>query len=90
MLPIEHKEAVPTQEEMFEFFMLGLRKTSGVKAADFQNRFGVSPFEIFNDAINKNAKKGFLCYDNSSIWLTDTGLDMQNQVLTDFMIYVEE
>ncbi|NLB61517.1 MAG: radical SAM family heme chaperone HemW [Clostridiales bacterium] len=85
LLPIENKEIIPKQEEMFEFFMMGLRKTNGILISEFQNRFSISPFEVFLDAMNSNAKKGFLCYDNNAIWLNDSGLDFQNQVLADFL-----
>ena len=82
---ISEKTEVDKIEAMGEFFYLGLRCTNGVLLWDFEEKFGVSAKVIFGDVIDKNIKNGLLIEEKNSIKLTKKGLDISNQVFSDFI-----
>ena len=42
--------------------------------------------KIYGDAVRKNVAAGLLKRKNRKIFLTDLGLDVANQVMTDFLL----
>lgn len=85
VLPRRDIEEISTQEEMFEWAMLGLRKIEGVDRAAFYGRFGVDFETGFDKAVNRLKAMGWLETDERHIRLTRRGLDMQNSALMEFM-----
>ncbi|HWQ57455.1 MAG TPA: radical SAM family heme chaperone HemW [Clostridia bacterium] len=84
--PLEAKEQeIPMAEEMFETVMLGLRKIEGVSDAAFQARFGRRMGKVFQEAIARLEKRGWLVAEDGFYRLTDEGLDFQNQALLEMM-----
>jgi oxygen-independent coproporphyrinogen-3 oxidase len=84
-LPVIRKTEIGKEEEMFECVMLGLRMISGVDLNEFRRRFGVSIDCIYKNALDKLYRKGWLIHTDTSIKLTEQGLDMQNAALLEFM-----
>lgn len=74
-------EILSREDAMSEFMFLGLRKTAGVKFADFARQFGVDIGSVFGVAIEENVAKGLLEYvvdggaaamESQSISITET------------------
>ncbi|MCT4612822.1 MAG: radical SAM family heme chaperone HemW [Clostridia bacterium] len=68
-----------------EYVFLGLRILSGISETLFKEKFGVSIYELYNEEINQNIKKGLLKKEKGNIMLTDKGIDYSNMVFTDFI-----
>ncbi|MEG1893067.1 MAG: radical SAM family heme chaperone HemW [Clostridia bacterium] len=85
MLPTEEQTVIQRSEEMFECVMLGLRKTCGLKLVDFEQRFGTSLLNTYENAVTQLVQRGWLTITKDHIYLTDEGLDMQNAALLTFM-----
>ncbi len=81
----EDAREIPAEEEMFETVMLGLRKTGGVSDGAFFARFGRWMGEVFPQAVERLAQKGWLVEKDGFFSLTDEGLDFQNLALLEMM-----
>ncbi len=84
-LPESERILINTFEQMFECVMLGLRLTGGVDDEAFRNRFGVSVFETYPEAIERNRRRSL--WDETDprfLRLNARGLDLLNTVLLDF------
>lgn len=81
---LEIERLVP-EEQMEEFMILGLRMMRGVSRAEFQKRFGRPIETIYGSAIKKLEKQGLLILGGDGIALTETGIDVSNQVFVEFV-----
>lgn len=79
-------EELSRDDAMEEFMFLGLRMLSGVSEIDFKKCFDEKLMKIYGDAVRKNVAAGLLKRKNRKIFLTDLGLDVANQVMTDFLL----
>lgn len=79
------EETLDAVDEMSEFFVLGLRKISGVSRKEFRQRFSVDVDEIYGESIQKSAQEGLLAFAGDRICFTDLGLDVSNYVLCRFI-----
>jgi len=83
--PLQFKESISKEDEIFETIMLGLRLIEGVNKKSFFARFGEEIDVLYRDAIDRLKAEGLLAEDQQSIRLTERGLDLQNMVLLSFM-----
>lgn len=83
--PMAYMEYISIQEEMAETMFLGLRMKEGISIPDFVRRFGASPMDIYQKAIEKFVEQGLLEVDQKHIRLTRRGIDVSNQVFTEFL-----
>ncbi len=74
------------REDMEEFMFLGLRLTRGVSLHEFNRRFGLDMFIVFEKAIGINMQRGLLEYKAPFLRLTEFGLDVSNMVMSDFIL----
>lgn len=74
------------EDKISEFMMLGLRKSNGVSEAEFERRFGVRLAELFGKKLNRFISLGAMEYSNGRYFLTDSGIDVSNSVMCDFML----
>lgn len=58
----EEIQTLSMQEQMEEFFFLGLRMTEGIDCGEFEKLFGRRPEEVYGDVIRKNIRDGLLQY----------------------------
>ena len=65
---------------------LGLRMTEGVIRRIFKERFGKDMFAVYGKIINNYTGQGFMDYDEEHVWLTDSGIDVSNYILADFLM----
>ena len=79
-------ETIYREARMEEFMFLGLRMTAGVSRLEFKNRFGRDIFEVYGEVINRYVGSGYMNFDDDRVWLTDTGIDVSNYILADFIL----
>jgi len=85
---MEYREYIDSNIERFEMIMMGLRLIEGVNKAEFERRFGKPLDFYYRDAISQLKRNGLLDENDSSIYLTPRGLDIQNTVLLAFLDYM--
>lgn len=84
--PVAYEEEIMDEwAEMLEFIFLGLRKIKGISKEEFRNRFSYDVMECFGDIIRKFQEKELLTVQGDRIAFTDTGLDISNYVLCEFL-----
>lgn len=81
----EGEERLTSEDMRGEFMMLGLRKTSGVSAAEFKKRFGAELEAVYGDIIKRYVALGLLAYTDGRLRLTERGLDVANTVMCEFL-----
>ena len=79
-------EELDIKANMEEFMFLGLRLTRGVSRHEFNERFGVDMFEVFDRQIKKNSMLKLMEYNSPYLRLTEKGLDLSNMVMSDFLL----
>ncbi|KXG75857.1 radical SAM family heme chaperone HemW [Thermotalea metallivorans] len=83
--PTAHVGYITIEEEIAETMFLGLRMMEGISIPAFIRRFGVSPTDIYQKTIEKFVEQGLLEVDQNHIRLTRRGIDVSNQVFTEFL-----
>jgi oxygen-independent coproporphyrinogen-3 oxidase len=78
-------ELLTQKSKQGEFMMLGLRKTAGVERAEFERRFGENIEDVYGDILQKYIKTGFMIYENGFYRLSDSGTDVANYIMCDFV-----
>jgi len=79
-----------TLEEMdendikFEYIMLRLRLTEGLKFADFKNKFSIDFKEAYKEQIKHLTENNLIESDDDAIRLTKRGMDLSNYVFAQF------
>lgn len=76
------RERLTEDEEAFETWMLGLRKTTGVDLVDFTSRYPKYPVD---KAVTKHIERGNLIQEGHFVHPSTQGFDLLNQVILDFM-----
>lgn len=82
----EEHEMLLKKAAMEEFMFLGLRLTEGVSFKEFSQRFGVEMKEIYNKVISDLLERNLLRQTKEGIALTEIGIDLSNQVFTEFLL----
>ena len=73
------------EDEMEEFFFLGLRLTEGVSEKVFEERFGRTAEEVYGHVLAAQEAIGTLKRENGRIFLTKRGLEVSNRVMAEFL-----
>lgn len=74
------------KDNMEEFMFLGLRKKTGISIKEFEERFEEPIHKIYGEVIEKHIKLKLLNEENNRLFLTDRGIELSNQVMSDFII----
>lgn len=74
------KDEVSCDQEMDETMMVGMRLLRGVAERDFQNRYGVSFWEIYGPQIENLMQRGLVTFEDGYLRTTQRGLHLENQV----------
>lgn len=72
-------------DEMFEFVMMGLRLKAGIELRRFRDVFDADILSVFQPAIEKNLKKGWLNLSNTHLSANEAGRLFLHDLLIDFM-----
>ena len=73
------------QEQQSEFMILGLRMVRGVSPAEFEERFGRTIREVFEEPLRKHVKAGTLIMRDGRLRIPEKYLFVSNQILSDFI-----
>ena len=74
------------EDEIEEYMFMGLRLTSGINLLEFKSKFNKDIYSIYKNVIEKNIKRGLLVENNSNLLLTKKGIDLANDVMSDFIL----
>lgn len=83
--PILQQEKIPLQEQMENYFILGLRLLEGVSLQQFKQQYGQPADHVFGDVIKTLVDKQFLRVEGDTIRLTEQGLLFGNDVFVQFL-----
>ena len=81
----EEVEFLEEPRQMDEFKFLGLRKTEGVSRKEFRRTFGRELDMVYEKALEKHLENGMLEASKDRIRLSQAGILVSNQVLSDFI-----
>lgn len=73
-------------DDMEEFMFMGLRMIEGINLKIFKKRFGKDVFDIYDEVIKNNIKKGLLVVDLEKLYLSEKGIELSNYVMSDFIL----
>lgn len=73
-------------DDMEEFMFMGLRMIEGINLKTFKKRFGKDVFDIYDEVIKNNIKKGLLVVDSGKLYLSEKGIELSNYVMSDFIL----
>lgn len=79
------KHVLSKEEQMEEFFFLGLRRTEGISEMDFVARFSVDIHQLYGETLSKLVEEGYLIHKNARYFFTPEGMDLSNQLLARFL-----
>lgn len=83
--PILQQEKIPVQEQMENYFILGLRLLEGVSLRQFHEQYGVPADKVFKDEIETLVQKQLLTIERDTLRLTEQGLLFGNDVFAQFL-----
>ncbi len=75
------------KDDMEEFMFMGLRMIEGISLKEFKKRFGRDVYDVYDDAIKNNVKRGLLVIDSEKLYLSSNGIEVSNYVMSDFILY---
>lgn len=81
----EDIQLLSVNEQMEEFFFLGLRKMEGICEKKFENTFGISVGEFCGKQLEKLEEDGLLTNQEGNIRLTEKGIDISNYVFAELL-----
>ena len=84
--PIRHIDPITKKEQIEEEMFLGLRRRIGVSDNQFQQKYGLSFFDLYGKDISHLKEKGWLEQDEDIIRLTRDGLLFGNDVFASFLL----
>lgn len=82
---VETVEKIDRELEIAETLMMGLRLSDGIKISDFEDRFGITPEEIYKDTITELLSNKLIERNQTSIKLTHRGRLLGNEVFSRFL-----
>ncbi|MCH5583843.1 radical SAM family heme chaperone HemW [Shimazuella sp. AN120528] len=83
--PILQQNKIDIQEQMENYFILGLRLLAGVSLKQFEQQYGLPADKVFKEAIETLVKKQFLIIEDDTLRLTEQGLLFGNDVFAQFL-----
>lgn len=78
-LPIDYEEYINKEDALWEFLILGLRKSEGVNIEEMETKFNTS-FSKYREIIKELNDDGLLIRTKENIKLTKKGMDLSNYV----------
>lgn len=80
----KHKNSI--KDDMEEFVFMGLRMSVGIDIDRFKNEFNKPIESIYGIVIDKNIKRGLLEIMDNRMFLTEKGMEISNDVMSDFIL----
>ncbi|MBR2764871.1 MAG: radical SAM family heme chaperone HemW [Blautia sp.] len=73
------------EEEMAEYWFLGLRMRAGVALSGFEAAFGVGAWDVYGPVLEKHLSDGLLVCEGDIVRLSRRGIPICNYVMSDFV-----
>lgn len=73
-------------DKIEEYMITGLRTSYGINETVFLNKFGTEIKKVYKNVLDKFIKSGHMEYNNGVYKLTDSGIDISNTILCEFII----
>lgn len=81
----EVEEELSLEDEIAEFFILGLRRMKGVSRQEFSRLFSCEIEKYYEDSLRKLKQLGLLQEEDGWIFLSEKGIDVSNYVFGHFI-----
>ena len=88
--PIDEFCRLTPDQQIEEFFFLGLRQTEGVRVGEATGRWGSAALERFETVIGDLIARGLLREADDRVFLTDCALLVSNEVFQEFLAVKSE
>lgn len=86
LFPRVELQRLTRRQQMEETMFLGLRRMQGVDTENFAKRFGQTIENVYGEVIQRLELQQLLCYSGKYIQLTQSGIDVSNYVLSEFLL----
>lgn len=73
------------KDQMFEMLMMGMRLKRGMSLKRFKECFGTSFMDVYGDKAESLKKQGLITWDQDYIRCSDSGYEIMNSVLEEFL-----
>ncbi len=83
---VEEEEVITEAMQMEEFMFLGLRLVKGIDTRMFEEKFQKSIDSVYGDSLAKWINQGALAKNKTWIYLTESGRDISNQIMSEFLL----
>jgi len=84
--PIAELRRLTPEEQLEEFFFVGLRQTNGVYLSDASRRWGEAAVSRFRPVINDLRARGLLQVEDERIRMADDAFIFSNEVFQEFLL----
>jgi len=84
------RQILSQKDQMEEFMFLGLRLSEGISILNFQERFKINIYLIYEKVLKKLEKEGMISLDQDFVKLTNRGVDLSNYVFSEFLLEEEQ
>jgi oxygen-independent coproporphyrinogen-3 oxidase len=83
--PIEEKNLIAMDEDMWETIILSLRLNKGLDIQAFNHKYRVDFMDQYKAAVSKLTKNGLVVMEDHYLKLTQLGIDLSNSVFIEFL-----
>ena len=83
---VANREILSRNAQMEEFMFLGLRMVDGFHRNEFEQNFGMVIEGVYSEALKRLQQEELLLQKEGYIRLTETGIDVSNYVLSQFLL----
>jgi oxygen-independent coproporphyrinogen-3 oxidase len=83
--PIEEKNIISMDEDMWETVILSLRLNKGLDLKHFNHKYKVDFLDQYKAAVSKLIKNGLMIMEDNHVKLTKLGMDLSNSVFIEFL-----
>jgi len=84
-LPVEDKENISLEEDLWETIILGLRLNTGIYLSEINHKYNIDFLKKYEKTITKLEHDLLIKKEGDRISLTDKGRDLSNRVFVEFM-----
>jgi oxygen-independent coproporphyrinogen-3 oxidase len=82
----EQVQALSRNAQMEEFMFLGLRRTAGISALEFKQKFQVEIDSVYGPVLDRFTREGLLLHEGFRYRFSPHGMDVSNQILSEFLL----
>ncbi len=81
---VSWSEELNLKSAIFEYFMLGLRKTAGISIVEFEKKFNTKIESCYGDLLEILSNENLIRVEGDFICLSSTGINLSDSVIANF------